>query len=103
MNVRLRSNWAGSLSAGWMLGGYVLIRYVTVPHGLVFKPFWLYALTLFCVWLGVGLVIATAGLQCRSLAGRASTLLAILLFIFFTCCMLYPVFKPARLRASSSP
>jgi hypothetical protein len=81
----------------------LLIRYVTAPLRLQFEPFWLYFATLFCAWLGVGLWIAIAGLRSGSFAGRASAVLAIVLFAFFTWHMLYPALKPAHLRASWWP
>jgi len=103
MTAKLHSNWAGPLSVAWMVGGYLLIRYVTAPRGLQFDPFWLYAATLFCAWLGVGLSIAIVGLRSSSFFGRASAILAIVLFAFFTWHMLYPALKPAHIRGSSGP
>ena len=103
MTAKLQSNWAGSFSVAWMVGGYLLIRHVTAPRGLQFEPFWLYAATLFCAWLGVGLWIAIVGLRSSSVLGRASAILAIVLFAFFTWHMLYPALKPARIRGSSWP
>jgi hypothetical protein len=103
MTNRLHSKWAGSLSIVWMVAGYLLIRYVAAPRGLQFEPFWLCAATVFGGWLGVGLFFAIAGLRSGSALGRASAILALVLFALFAWHMLYPALKPARMRGSSWP
>jgi hypothetical protein len=99
MQNRVVSAWAGSISITWMLVGYVLLRFVVGPHQLNFGPWWLFALTVFLTWLGVGFVFALAGIMSSSLPGRISAVLALGLFVFFCWLMFSPMFRSARTRA----
>src|ERR1700690_135923 len=102
MNTKALQSWAGVSSILWMVGGYAFIRCVILPHHLQFEPLWLYALVVFYAWLGVGLILAVAGLRRGKLLGRIFALLAIGIFIFFAWIMLSPVFERAHVRAMQS-
>ena len=97
MSTKLLNNWAGLFSIAWMVGAYAFLAHA--PSGFGFEPSWLFILTIFVSWLGVGLLLAVAGLRRGHLAGRVCATLALLVFLYFAWQMVSPAFIPAHRRA----
>jgi hypothetical protein len=99
MNTKPLNNWAGLISIVWLLGGFALIAYVLAPRDTQFEPLWLLLVLILGVWLGVGLLLAIAGLKRGNWLGRILAAIAICLFIYFAWLLVRPLFfqdRPAR-------
>jgi len=83
MNTKAIKNWSGLAAASWMMGAFVLIHYVIVPDQIVIGPFWVWIFVSVAIQLIPGLALAVAGLGCVNRLGRATAILACVLFLWF--------------------
>jgi hypothetical protein len=91
MNNRGLRSWAGLLSIFWILGGYALLRSdVSIGHLAFLLPTWLFLLGSLFLWLGVGLMLAIAGLRGGNVTGRVCGFIGLAVFLYFTWLMLAP-------------
>lgn len=88
MNLNaLKKHSAGFFSIAWVLGGFALSQFgLVLEH---FPP----VLFLFIdpVWLGVGLMLAIAGLRRGSLFGKVCGGLSVCVLLLFTVCLFDPI------------
>ena len=97
MSTKLLNSWAGLASIVWMVGAYELL--LRAPSGFSFEPSWLFMLTIFVSWLGIGLLLAVAGLRRGHFAGRVCAVIGLLVFVYFAWQMISPVFIRAHHHA----
>ena len=97
MSTKLLNSWAGLASIVWMAGAYELL--LRAPSGFGFEPSWLFILTIFVSWLGIGLLLAVAGLRRGNLAGRVCAIIALLVFLYFAWQVTNPFFIRLHERA----
>jgi hypothetical protein len=81
MATKLLNDWAGLASIAWMVGAYEFLHHA--PSSFHFEPPWLFMLTIFVSWLGIGLLLAVAGLRRGNLAGRVGAVSALAVFSYF--------------------
>src|SRR2546426_970445 len=80
-----------SVSIVWMMSGFVVIHYVTVPRHIMFDPVWLFLFVTLSVQLIPGLLLAITGLRCGNRAGQVCAISAIGLFVWFVWYGVVPV------------
>ena len=86
LNV-LKIHSAGFFSIAWSLGGFALIQFSLV---LVHSPVELFWFIVFG-WIGVGLMLAIAGLKRGSLFGKICGGLSMCILFLFTACLFDPM------------
>jgi hypothetical protein len=102
MNSKSMSSWAGPCSILWMLGGYAFLAFVASPHNLYFQPMWLSMLIMFSAWLGIGLLLAVAGLRRGNIPGRVCAAIGVVLFLLFAWLTVSPAFTRAQQRGRTN-
>ena len=83
MKTEAIQNWSGSVAIAWMMGAFVLIHYVIVPHQIVVGPFWAWIFATLAIQLVPGLALTIAGFRCVNRVGRVTAIVAGVLFLWF--------------------
>jgi hypothetical protein len=88
MTTKLLNSWAGLASIAWMVGVYEFLLHA--PSGFRFEPSWFFMIAILVSWLGVGLLLAVAGLRRGHFAGRVCAIFALLVFLYFAWHLVSP-------------
>jgi hypothetical protein len=88
MNLNaLKKHSAGFFSIAWVLGGFALCQFgLVLPYSPIELPFIVFG------WLGVGLMLAIAGLRRGSLFGKICGGLSMCVLLLFTVSLFDPMF-----------